>query len=148
MGKCGADMVEINHLCRNIEDVKNIGDAKMLTLEEILSDAAALPAFKHHDVVKVDSRGKGGETPLHWMATLGDVAAIKILVSHGAFIDASDHDGNTPLHEAVLWRHTHAANILLELGANMFLKNKANLTPYDLAKTSGFEPMEKLFVKL
>jgi hypothetical protein len=118
----------------------------MLTLEEILSDAAALPEFRRLDAVQVNSRGIGGETPLHWMATLGDVAAIKILASHGAIIDASDHDGNTPLHEAVSWRQVDAANTLLQLGANVFQKNKANLTPCDLARTSHFRPMEALFV--
>jgi ankyrin repeat protein len=106
----------------------------MLTLEEILSDAASLPEFQHLDDVSVDSRGKGGETPLHWMAVLGDAKAIEILMKNGAVVNAADHAGNTPLHEAVSLCHANAIDSLLKFGANAFQKNVNGITPYNIAE--------------
>ena len=112
----------------------------MLTLEEILSDAAMSPSFTNVEKVGVDSHGDDGQTPLHWMATLGDAVAIRLLVEAGASINAVDNKGNTPLHEAVTWRHTLAARMLIEQGADMLLRNESGLTPLDIAKSDGFRP--------
>ena len=112
----------------------------MLTLEEILSDAAMSPSFTSVEKIGVDSRGDDGQSPLHWMATLGDAVAIRLLVGAGASIDAVDNKGNTPLHEAVTWRHTLAARMLIEQGADVLLRNESGLTPLEIAKSDGFEP--------
>jgi ankyrin repeat protein len=117
----------------------------MLTLEEILSDVAVLPEFRHLNTIKIDSRSEEGETPLHWMAVLGDAIAIKILIDNGAVIDATDNNGNTSLHEATLYRQTLAVSALLDLGASAILKNKDGMTTYDIAKEDNFEPIKRLF---
>jgi hypothetical protein len=106
----------------------------MLTLEEILSDAAALSEFQHLDNMSVNSRGEGGETPLHWMAILGDSKAIEILMKNGAMVNVADHDGNTPLHEAVSSHHENAVDTLLKFGADAFQKNANGVTPCDIAE--------------
>ena len=112
----------------------------MLTLEEILSDVAMSRDFTNVEQLGVDSRGDDGQSPLHWMATLGDAVAIRLLVEAGANINAVDNKGNTPLHEAVTWRHTLAARMLIEQGADVLLTNESGLTPLDIAKSDGFEP--------
>ena len=112
----------------------------MLTLEEILSDVAMSPGFSNVGKVGVDSRGDEGQSPLHWMATLGDAVGIRLLVEAGASINAVDNKGNTALHEAVTWRHTLAARMLIEQGADMLLRNVSGLTPLDIAKSDGFGP--------
>ncbi|GHU15611.1 hypothetical protein FACS189441_7530 [Betaproteobacteria bacterium] len=117
----------------------------MLTLEEILSDTAMLPEFRHCDVIRIDSRGENGGTPLHWMAVLGDVVAIRILISNGADINIVDDNGNTPLHEATICRQVVAVSALLNLEASATQKNKDGLTPYDIAQKDNFDPIKKLF---
>ena len=112
----------------------------MLTLEEILSDVAISPGFGKVGKIDVDSRGDKGQSPLHWMATLGDAVGISLLVEAGANINAMDIKGNTPLHEAVMCRQTSAVRLLIEQGADALLKNEAGFTPLDIAKSDGFGP--------
>ncbi len=116
----------------------------MLTLEEVLSDAAMYPSFRAVETVTVNSRGGKGETPLHWMATLGDVAGIHLLLDANAKINAIDSAGNTPLHEAVASRQTSAAQCLVDRGADRFCRNTSGLTPLDVAKADGFGPTIEL----
>ena len=118
----------------------------MLTLEEVLSDVAMSPGFNNVEKVSVDSRGDDGQSPLHWMATLGDAVGIRLLVEAGASINAIDNKGSTPLHEAVVWRHTLAARELIEQDADVLLRNTAGLTPLDIAKSDGFGPTIELLM--
>ncbi|MEQ1738813.1 MAG: ankyrin repeat domain-containing protein [Methyloglobulus sp.] len=113
----------------------------MLTLEEVLSDVSSSPNFRHLSNVDINSRGKEGESPLHWMAFLGDDKAIKLLIEAGSNIDFVDNQGNSPLHEAVVNRQTSSVNTLIKLGANRNLRNKNGLTPLDIAKADNFEPI-------
>ena len=113
----------------------------MLTLAEVLDDASALPEFSGVQNLSASSRGLSGQTPLHWMATLGDIAGVNLLVHAGAEMDAQDIKGNTPLHEAVLSRQHHAARRLLECGARSDVRNGAGQTPADLARADGYAPV-------
>ena len=114
----------------------------MLTIDEVLADVAAAPGFSGR--VEINTRGNEGQTPLHWMATLGDATGIELLVRAGADIDAADSHGNTPLHEAVLCRQHLAVAALLKGGAGVRLKNLAGLTPRDLAEAEGYFPVLEL----
>lgn len=116
----------------------------MLTLKEVLDDAAAAPGFEGLPEVGVNSRGSNGETPLHWMATLGDPEGIRLLVSAGAKVNATDSEGNSPLHEAVAMRQTSAVQALIAHGANTQLKNALGKTAQDISSTDGFEPVASL----
>lgn len=117
----------------------------MLTVEEILSDVVASPGFRNMKAVNVNSRGENGQTPLHWMAILGDAVGIRLLVGAGASVNAVDDSGNAPLHEAVTWRQSSAASALMELGAETRLKNARGQSPKDLAESSGYGPVLVLF---
>ena len=119
----------------------------MLTLAEVLEDVANSPAFHGVKDVGPNTRGQKGETPLHWMATLGDAQAIRLLVDAGAVVDAADRNGNTPLHESCASRQVAAAKMLMRLGANRELKNHDGLTPRDVAAAEGVQPMIDLFNK-
>ena len=114
----------------------------MLTLNEILTDFAA---FLGSAPGSVATRGPNGESPLHWMATLGDAEAICLLVAGGAELSAIDHNGDTPLHEAVANRQVAAAKALIDLGANIHLCNAAGQTPQDIAMRDGYNPTVALF---
>jgi ankyrin repeat protein len=112
----------------------------MLTLQEVLEDAAALDEFAGLSEIHVNTRGVTGQTPLHWMATLGDVAAADLLVKAGAVVDAQDRQGNSPLHEAVRSRQHLVVRLLVERGARTGLKNVAGDTPLTLAESERYAP--------
>jgi uncharacterized protein len=116
----------------------------MLTIEEVLSDAALASPFTHVDKMDVRSRGENGETPLHWMATLGDLKGIGLLLRAGAEIDAVDGDGNAAVHEAVIYRQLGAVQTLVEAGAALDVRNRAGKTPLEIAQEDGFSPVVEL----
>lgn len=117
----------------------------MLTIEEILADVAISPGFTDVREIGVHSRGRDGQTPLHWMATLGDVVGIRLLLDAGAAIDAMDTNGNTPLHEAVSCRHAPAAQLLFARGANACIPNKTGLNAVQMAAADGYESTIAIF---
>ncbi len=112
----------------------------MLTLAEVLSDFRAYAGYDENSVVTVASRAAHGETPMHWMCTLGDHVAIGLLVSAGAEIDAQDKAGNAPIHEACASRQWTALSALIKAGADLSLANRAGLTALGVATQQGFRP--------
>ena len=117
----------------------------MLTFSEVLSDIASAPGFEGIDQIGVATRGANGTTPLHWMALLGDVQAIRLLIEAGANIDAVDNDGCTPIHIAAQWRQTSAVHILKNSGADCTIKNAQGFAPVDVARVEGYPPTIALF---
>ncbi|KAL2810045.1 ankyrin repeat-containing domain protein [Aspergillus granulosus] len=79
----------------------------------------------HGADVDISARDDEGRTPLHYAASYGHVAAIRILVEHGADINAQDEEGNTPLHLMMMngkpapddWC-IPALRVMFELGAD------------------------------
>ncbi|KAG9401648.1 hypothetical protein AC1031_009503 [Aphanomyces cochlioides] len=66
------------------------------------------------------SVGSGeGRTALHWAATRGMEAAVRLLVVGGAAVDAMDRSKWTPLHCAAMHENVHCAKVLLEYGATL-----------------------------
>lgn len=62
----------------------------MLALDEVLSDFRVYSGYSDDTEVTVDSRGNHGDSPLHWMSTLGDQYGIQLLVAAGANVNAMD----------------------------------------------------------
>ncbi|MCG7938114.1 MAG: ankyrin repeat domain-containing protein [Candidatus Thiodiazotropha lotti] len=112
----------------------------MLTLEEILTDFAASINANGISDLSVRSRGPNGESPLHFMAALGDKYGIHLLITSGAEISATDKNGNTPLHEAIICRQAEAVETLIDLGANLQVRNSNGETPRDIAIREGYSP--------
>jgi ankyrin repeat protein len=110
----------------------------MLTLGEVLNDFRLYAGWPDGAAVDVASRSEAGETPLHWMAILGDNKEIDLLVRAGCDLNAADRDGNTALHAAVSVRHSTAVTALLKAGADVGKRNNADQTPLDAAKLDGY----------
>ena len=72
-----------------------------------------------------------------WAAQFNrDLDAIRLLVGHGARIDAM-HEGGTPFLEAVKWSHFAEAELFLELGADVDAKDVGGMTALHLMLKKG-----------
>ncbi|MFZ2738338.1 MAG: ankyrin repeat domain-containing protein [Burkholderiaceae bacterium] len=77
---------------------------------------------------------KPGWTPLHYAATAGQVAVIRLLLENDAYIDASSPNGSTPLMLAAMYGTASAVKLLLEEGADPMLTNERGLTAQNFAQ--------------
>ncbi len=110
-----------------------------LNIIEILEEAGA-----RWDVGNINAEGIDGSTPLHMAAgsNQADVAVIKILIEHGADVNAKIKQlGWTPLHMAY---NAEVANLLIAQGANVNAKDNAARTPLDLAEKEDREDVVKI----
>ena len=77
---------------------------------------------------------KPGWTPLHYAATNGQIAIMKLLLENYAFIDAPSPNETTPLMMAAMYGSTQGVELLLAEGADPLLKNQQGMTAADFAQ--------------
>jgi ankyrin repeat protein len=77
---------------------------------------------------------KPGWAPLHYAATNGHVAIMRVLLEKHAFIDAESPNGTTPLMMAAMYGTTEAVKLLLDEGADPLMKNQLGMTAADFAQ--------------
>ncbi len=77
---------------------------------------------------------KPGWAPLHYAATNGHVAIMKLLLENHAFIDAQSPNGTTPLMMAAMYGSTAAVKLLLDEGADTLMRNQQGMTAADFAQ--------------
>lgn len=94
--------------------------------------------------VKVDAVDREGWTPLHCSASVGHVEATRILLTHGANVNAHDACRRTPLHLAALNNHTDMAEVLVRHGALRTSKNVAGMTPMESAAAAGHTELSQM----
>jgi hypothetical protein len=68
---------------------------------------------------KVNQPGPDGLTALHVATQKGGLVVVKMLLEHGADIEALDKEGHTPLATALLARNTLVAEYLVKQGAKL-----------------------------
>lgn len=89
---------------------------------EVLLDAGAEVNVASRETMKV--------TPLHSAAAAGEAGIARLLIAHGANVNAAQAElGFTPLHEAALNGDIEFAKLLLEHGADVDVKTKDGMTP-------------------
>lgn len=104
----------------------------------------------------VDARTDAGETPLHWTILTGPdlvariyghdprpkdsperraarLAVAKLLIAHGADVDARRNNDASPLHMAIVHANNAAAELLLTSGADVLATTHGE-TPLDMAE--------------
>jgi ankyrin repeat protein len=74
-----------------------------------------------------------GWTALHYAATRGHIAMMRLLLENSAYIDAESPNGTTPLMMAAYYAPPLAVKLLLEEGADPTLRNQANVNALEMA---------------
>ena len=87
----------------------------------------------------VDAHSPDGFTALHLAAFYGREAAARLLLAHGAQVDARGRGWmtGTPLHSAASGRHTNVARVLLQAGADPDARQGGGWTPLAGAAHNG-----------
>ena len=70
-----------------------------------------------------------GSSPLLWAIMGQDVAAVTLLLEHGAGINETTTAGSTPLHKAAVIGNAALVRLLLARGANVNARNSGGQTP-------------------
>ena len=78
-----------------------------------------------------------GWTPLHYAASKGHTAAAELLLSEGALVNSPAPDGTTPLMMAGLSGSRATAELLLQNGADVNAVNLQNLDAADWARSKN-----------
>ena len=93
--------------------------------------------------VEINHRDECGQTALHRASCnyreLPEI--VKLLISHGADINALDKELCTPLHLAIKANKFVITNLLLDAGAAVDIMNEKGETPLSMAKKCGWLAM-------
>ncbi|KAF0690682.1 Aste57867_17937 [Aphanomyces stellatus] len=93
---------------------------------------AATPDTRPKLLEYKDSRGR---TPLMMACSHNFVVVVQVLLSQGAYIDATDMKGNTPLHYASLEGAVDVVQYLTSLpGVSPYIQNTRGLSPLEVAR--------------
>lgn len=85
------------------------------------------------------------ESPLEQAARNNNLEFILHLITfQGFIIDQQNEVGGTALHAAVTANQIEAVALLLELGADRTIRNEAGETPFEKARTYGFNQIANL----
>lgn len=94
---------------------------------------------------QVEDRGhKNDLTPLMETASAGHVDIIKLLLKHGADVNAQSSTGSTPLMFACAGGHEEVVRVLLDNGANVEDHNENGHTPLMEAASAGHVGVAKV----
>uniref|UniRef100_UPI00358FBDA8 protein phosphatase 1 regulatory inhibitor subunit 16B-like n=1 Tax=Myxine glutinosa TaxID=7769 RepID=UPI00358FBDA8 len=109
-----------------------------------LPRVALLEASARNDVTEVrellksgvDSNlcNEDGLTALHQCCIDDFECVLKVLLQHGANVNALDHELWTPLHAAATCGHVHLVNHLISYGADLLAVNADGNMPYDICE--------------
>ncbi len=83
-------------------------------------------------------------TPMHAAAEIGDDGCIDLLCRAGADLNIRNLEGRTPLHSAVLKRHTYSVATLISYGAHKTIRDKYAKTAIDYAKARDYQEIVTL----
>jgi len=87
-----------------------------------------------------------GWTPLHEAAYWGRTEIAKLLLSHGADVNAKDNFGWTPLHKAAEEGKTEITKVLLSHGADVNARDWKGWTPLHWAAKHGNTEVAKILL--
>ena len=110
-------------------DATNMADETALMLAANANDLASANLL----IEASASVNRPNWTPLHYAASKGHTAMMRLLIENDAYIDAESPNGTTPLMMAAYYASPNAVKLLLEEGADPLLRNQGGQTALDMA---------------
>ncbi|MCJ1378973.1 hypothetical protein MMC17_002072 [Xylographa soralifera] len=98
---------------------------------------AAIESLVCQAEVHVNAADKKRRTALHWAASIGQEATVKLLLDHGAKIGARTNRRQTPLHMAAEEGHLEAVELLIAAGSEVNALSDTKTTPLYRAARRG-----------
>ena len=134
-------------LTSHFRRLRDVGSCPILLWAVIHGDASLAERLILKGA-KVDERpsDSDGKTALHLAAEFDYPDVIRVLVKHGAQINARRNDRETPLHTAVSCGSPLAIRVLLELGADTEIIDREWRSPAHLAAYLGLTDSLRPFV--
>ncbi|WP_299451845.1 ankyrin repeat domain-containing protein [uncultured Pigmentiphaga sp.] len=88
-----------------------------------------------------------GWTALHYAASKGNDDAVRLLLEHHAYIDAESPGKMTPLMMAMRYNHASTVKLLLDEGADGYVRNEEGKNAADLAREAGNTRLANDFIE-
>ena len=114
-------------------DIRNQAGETPLMMAALKAEADAAAALLAHGAAVQ----KDGWSPLHYAATGGSAAIVKLLLSKGAPLEARSPNGSTPLMMAARYGNEEAVDALLAAGADRTVKNDLGMDAAAFAASAG-----------
>ncbi len=116
-------------------DVVNHAGETPLMMAALRAEADAAAAL----IARGAAINKDGWSPLHYAATGGSAAIVKMLLAHGALLEARSPNQSTPLMMASRYGNEEAVDALLAAGADRTLVNQQGMNASAFAASAGRE---------
>lgn len=76
-------------------------------------------------------------SPLDCAVSLGHTILVKLLIEHGADVNAATSKGETALHRAVIVKRVNSISALVRMGATVDVQDQEGATPLMMAVAGG-----------
>lgn len=108
-------------------------------------DVLSLAGLLEGDNTGIDARGRDGRTPLIHASYEGFDAAVELLISRKAALNAKDDKGRTSLHHAIQNKHSGVVELLLLCNTDtLFEVDRTGRTPLSIAMINENAQMVKM----
>ena len=114
-------------------DILNHAGETPLMMAALKAEVDAVTALVAHGA----AINKDGWSPLHYAATGGSAAIVRLLLSKGAALEARSPNGSTPLMMAARYGNEEAVDALLAAGADRSAKNDLGMDASAFAASAG-----------